>query len=447
MPTFSNLHSSLTGSDFYYERSPRHATYNFNQGGQNLYYNHPRFPFEFYVSINLDKSGGNAAYVDSFLNGPELQQLLPLVKSIDMPSIKIETTTLNQYNRKRISQTAIKYDPVKMICHDVVDGKTLQFWEMYYRYYFADGNEPGKNSAVIPDSQSGGTYSVDNPTSSVLSSTVGPSGASTSSFQNTVATNSPASSTNTNGNKSGIQNIISNTLDNHNFGFNLPEVGNVRNLIKSIDIYQVHGGKFNQVTLVNPRISAFTHDTLNYAVGDKTLEMTFTFEYEYAYYTIQNLDIGGGQSNNTSEMQPFLNGDFLELQTLAFTATGPQFVTGPSPQDRFNNSIIQSAGSNNNVQSSLQSLQSAYQATSLSATAWASDTGNLGNYLPGSIANRVQLFPKPYVNNIVPVPSAQSFVQVPIPIVPSINGVVQVLGTYPDVNRTFSTVNRALAKF
>jgi hypothetical protein len=232
-----------------------------------------------------------------------------------MPSFKIETAPLNQYNRKRLSQTKIAFEPIKMVFHDVADGKTLKFWEMYYRYYFADGNEPGKNITNVPTFK--GTYYEDG-------GGAGP-GRGT---QGEMLVNS-LSSTNTNGVKSGIQNIVSDTLDNHNFGFNLPTVQNIRNLIQTIDIFQVHGGRFNEVTLVNPRVSAFTHDVLSYAAGDKTLEITFTFEYEYAYYTLQNMLLAGGEDNNTSTMEQFKNGEFLELSTLSFSKWDPAFIESP----------------------------------------------------------------------------------------------------------------------
>jgi hypothetical protein len=205
-----------------------------------------------------------------------------------------------------------------MVFHDVADGKTLKFWEMYYRYYFADGNEPGKNITNVPTFA--GTYYTDG------------GGAGGGRGTQGEALVSSISSTNTNGIKSDIQNIISDRLDNHNFGFNLPTVQNIRNLIQTIDIFQVHGGRFNEVTLVNPRISAFTHDVLSYAAGDKTLEITFTFEYEYAYYTLQNMLIGGGEDNNSSTMEQFRYGDFLELSNLTFTKLSPNFIESPIQQ-------------------------------------------------------------------------------------------------------------------
>ena len=44
--------------------------------------------------------------------------------------------------------TKVMFEPIKMVFHDVADGKTLKFWDMYYRYYFADGFEAKKNAPV-----------------------------------------------------------------------------------------------------------------------------------------------------------------------------------------------------------------------------------------------------------------------------------------------------------
>ena len=108
-----------------------------------------------YIDIRLNKVGTADTYINQFFNNPTWTQIAPLVKTIEMPSFKIQTDVLNQYNRKRLSQTKIGFEPVKVVFHDVADGKTLKFWEMYYRYYFGDGNEPGKNEARRPTGNPG----------------------------------------------------------------------------------------------------------------------------------------------------------------------------------------------------------------------------------------------------------------------------------------------------
>lgn len=360
MPSFSSLFTSLTGAGFFYEKNSRHATNTFNQDSQSLYRNQPRFPFEYYVNINLNNVGSASSYISQYFNNPQWAQVAPLVKSVEMPAMKIETTPLNQYNRKRLSQTKIAYEPIRMVFHDVADGKTLKFWDMYYRYYFADGSEPGKNEAKQTQ-QKNKTFSIEelkknltpklNPAIANLPASV------KKLFQSNAPTgaNSPVNNI---GNKESIEDITADQMNSHLFGYNLPQVQNVRNLIQTIDIFQVHGGRFNQVTLVNPRISAFTHDVLNYSTTDKTLELTFTIEYEYAYYTIQNMKLGGKETNNRSSLEPFERSQHLELPALAFNTTLMDFVESNNPLLQSDNPILQQIGKN--VQSSIGAVTGSF---------------------------------------------------------------------------------------
>lgn len=419
MPSFSSLFTALTGMGFYYEKSSRHATYNFNQDARALYRNQPRFPFEYYININLNQVGTAKEYISKFFNNVDLTQIQPLVKSIEMPSMKIETTPLNQYNRKRLSQTKIGYEPVKVVFHDVADGKTLKFWEMYYRYYFGDGSEPGMNDPVV-STQSRTPVSIEtlirgmtpkiNPDIVNLPSSIKEIFQGRTSSGNNLPTN-------TNGDKSSIQNIVSDTLDNHNFGFNLPEVKNIRNLIQSIEIFQVHGGRFNAVTLVNPRISAFTHDVLNYSISDKTLELTFTIEYEYAFYNIQNLKLGGNESNNTSTIEQFSHGEFLELPSLAFNAQLLDFIESNNPLLKSENPILQRIGKN--VQSTLGNVTGSVISDKIGRPISSSVLGGTANILP-----------RPYVSKSNPPIQTRSFAS-SAKISP---------GKYPDMNRAAGNV-------
>lgn len=401
MPSFSSLFTSLTGAGFYYTKSPRHATYNFNQDAQSLYRNQPRVPFEYYVNINLNQVGTAKAFVAKFFNSADLSQIAPLVKSVEMPSMKIGTDALNQYNRKRLSQSTISYEPIKMVFHDVADGKTLKFWEMYYRYYFADGFEPARNAPknVQTNSSSMSVETlISNLTPKLNSNLANLPASVVSMFSGKKAS---ATATNTSGEKSVLQNIVSNQLDNHNFGYNLPQVQNERNLIESIEIFQVHGGRYNSVTIVNPKISAFTHDVLSYAVGDKTLELTFTLDYEYAFYTMQNMKLGSSsgnrsESNNKSSTAPFEHGEFLELPALAFNSRLVDFIESNNPLLQSDNPILNRIGKN--VQSSIGSVTGAFLSDKVVRRASASALDGLA-----------KISPTPYANPSTPPLVARSF--------------------------------------
>ncbi len=413
MPSFSNLITKLTDIGFYYQKNSRHATFNFNQDALSLYRNHPRFPFEFYIDIGLNNVGTAGTYFTQFFNNPAWSQVQPLVKSIDMPAFKIQTDPLNQYNRKRLSQTRIDFEPVRVVFHDVADGKTLKFWEMYYRYYFQDGNEPGRNTPKLAISKTGATSATE--FLKKITPSFNPNLANLpSSIKNVISGIKPKDNpfTNNNGQKAKLQNIVQDTLDNHAFGFNLPEVQSERNLIESINIFQVHGGRFNQVTLVNPRISSFTHDTLNYSTSDKTLELTFTFEYEYAYYTIQNLELGKGDSTK----EQFEHGEFLELPALAFNTTLLDFIESNNPLLNTGNPILDRIGKN--VQSSLGAVTGAFASDKIVRRVTSSALDGLAN-----------ISPKPYHPT-----SPAKIATRPFNSVPSTNS-----AAYKDVNRTVST--------
>ena len=49
---------------------------------------------------------------------------------------------MNQYNRKRIVQTKIKYDPVEINFHDDNRNLITSLWYDYYTYYYNDANKP-----------------------------------------------------------------------------------------------------------------------------------------------------------------------------------------------------------------------------------------------------------------------------------------------------------------
>ena len=262
-----------------------------------------------------------------------------------MPSFDIQSTSLNQYNRKRISQTKIVNKPVKIVFHDVADGKTLKFWDMYYRYYFSDGNEPDKNiaKASAPPSPVSVSQFLTNITPSINPNILSMLPSSISSVLGGTPTTSMGA--NTNGAKSTTDGIISNTLNSHLFGYNLDSVQNIRNLIRSVDIFQVHGGKFNKVTLVNPRIATFSQDALDYSVGDKTMALTFVLDYEYAYYTIQNGKLGDDNNGANSSLDPFSHSEVLELPALSFNATLMDFIGSNNPLLQSSNPLIQGIGS------------------------------------------------------------------------------------------------------
>lgn len=245
-------------------RDSRHAAENFGYNKAYLGHGAPRHKFQFFVSFKFNNQADVKAHVETFLNRDDQFFITTMVKNVTMPNMNIETDVLHQYNKKKISQTRIKYDPITIAFHDTVEGKTLRLWEMYYEYYFRDGVAPEKLDPADNRKRNA------------------------SEFENT-----PWSS---------------NFLDNA--GYHIQRVGNEKYLIDSISIYQVHGGKFSRVELVRPRISQFQHDTLDYSAGSELVEMRMTFEPEAVIYANVNEEL------NAEELDRYSRGDFWEMSNL-----------------------------------------------------------------------------------------------------------------------------------
>lgn len=99
----------------------------------------PRYKFLFHVNFTLNFAGipGLASYLA--VNGAT--QLSYVVKTVDLPKFTINSETLNQYNRKRVVQTKINYDPVSLTFHDDGGDNVRKMWYAYYNYYYKDASQ------------------------------------------------------------------------------------------------------------------------------------------------------------------------------------------------------------------------------------------------------------------------------------------------------------------
>lgn len=97
----------------------------------------PKFLYHVVLNINFQALQSLGPGVASRLNKREFNLL---VESADLPTYTVEVSTLNQYNRKKLNQTKINYNPVNIRFHDDMAGLTTLLWESYYRYYYQDPN-------------------------------------------------------------------------------------------------------------------------------------------------------------------------------------------------------------------------------------------------------------------------------------------------------------------
>lgn len=192
---------------------------------RDTYARAPKTGFLYFVSFNL----GDGVITDTTwaISNSNLKNVGLLVKKIDLPKFTITTETLNQYNRKTVVQTKLNYGNINIDFHDDNSDITTNLWKNYYKYYFADGKYGAGTSTPIQ-------------------------------FTDT---------------KYGITDY-SYGLDN----------GQKNQFFKSIDIYILHQQKFTQVTLINPTVTEWAHDSLNQDEGTKILANKMGVIYEDVIY-------------------------------------------------------------------------------------------------------------------------------------------------------------------
>lgn len=208
-----------------------------------------KFLFHVYFDINTDMLG------PSITNWPEDSNFGLAVKSIQLPKYTVDLHTLNQYNRKRVVQSKIKYDPVNITFHDDNNNLIRRMWYAYYTYYYKDATQTGD----LP------TKSTSAPTAQKFDM--------------------------------NRRNIYDSSISgNDDWGYigetsqtqttNLASSVGVTKapFFKAINIYGFNQHNFALYRLVNPIIESFSHDTYDYAQGTGIMENTMTLQYETVKY-------------------------------------------------------------------------------------------------------------------------------------------------------------------
>lgn len=234
---------------------------------RDTYARAPKVGFLYFVSFNL-----NTAVLDPqwAKNGPRTIGLL--VKKLDLPKFQIHTETLNQYNRKTVVQTGIKYNPISIDFHDDNSDLTTGLWKNYYQYYYGDGVSKATNAS---GGGSGALSAISGFVGGLLKGASGPN----------TNIQIPASYADT---KYRAGNI------NFNYGLNN---GQALPFFKSIDIYVLHQHRFSEYTLVNPLITEWTHDTLDQSEGNKTLANRMQVSYESVIYNTGKVKKGNASGS------------------------------------------------------------------------------------------------------------------------------------------------------
>jgi len=234
----------------HYLRDYTHAAKTFRT---NSYQNAPKYKFVFHTYFNINP--------EAFPTGVNTNYAL-LVKNIKLPSYGFNTTQLNQYNRKRIVQTKLRYDPIQIVFHDDNGNTINKMWYAYYTYYYADATKPtvflgnrGATNASPPTSATPGTTNADY----------------------------------------DVNNIYNDSIQgNDNWGYigetNTPRNGKKVPFFKNITVFGFNQHNFTAYTLINPIITSFAHDTYNYEENNGVMTNNMSIDYETVVYNEGAID-------------------------------------------------------------------------------------------------------------------------------------------------------------
>ena len=250
MSFFRDFASGFFARD--YLRDAQHAHKTFTANNYELA---PRnkFLFHVYFTLNTEIPG-----LRSVFGQDEQATVGLLVKTIDLPTFSIETETHNQYNRKRIAQKRVEYNPVEMTFHDDASDLIRRLWYNYFSYYYRDPSQ-GYGSAGSASEDPGFAYSE--------------------------------------------RDIYSPERKANDWGFYGEGFGPGGELVskpaffRDITIYGLNQQRWASYVLINPLITQWNHDRYDYSQGDGIMENRVTVEYESVkYYS----GIVGEDGNSTS---------------------------------------------------------------------------------------------------------------------------------------------------
>lgn len=191
----------------------------------------PKLKFQYHVNFSINPQ----ALKSLNFTYRHQQEFNMLVKTAELPKFSIQTDKLNQYNRRKVTQVKIDYQPVNITFHEDNFNVVRMLWESYYSYYYAD-NDAAKiygnynRTAMLNGNFIKTPYGFDN-------------------------------------------------------GSHIPFFNN-------ISIYLMARHSWSSAKLINPVITQFTHDTMNHA-DSNPVQNSMQLDYEAVTY-----DYGQVSRNN-----------------------------------------------------------------------------------------------------------------------------------------------------
>ena len=247
-----------------------HASKSFVAGGYDL---SPRNKFLFYVYFNLNT---NIPAVANLVSGNKSSTIGLQVKTAQLPGYQIDVATMNQYNRKRLVQNKINYNPCQIVFNDDHSDLIRNMWYQYYQYYYADpqykyGNTPAQAGALGEISGVLGGFSYGSNDIYSPARIVQKWGLSGQGYSNP-----------------SLQTLATSLLTG-------PAAGQ-EPFFRDITIYGLSQKMYAQYTMINPLITEWTHDQYDYGQGNGIMTHTMSIRYENVKY--YSGDVGGAQPSD-----------------------------------------------------------------------------------------------------------------------------------------------------
>ena len=239
-------------------RDYTHASKIFKSAGYDLA---PRNKFLFYVYFNLNT---NIPAVANLISGGKSNVIGLMVKTAQLPSYSIDVGTMNQYNRKRLIQTKINYNPCQLVFNDDHSDLIRNMWYQYYQYYYSDptykyGNTPNQSGTLGEISGVFGGFNYSTNDTYTPSRVVQHWGLSGQGYSNP-----------------SLQSLSSSLLTGPS--------SSVEPFFRDITIYGMAQKSYAQYTMINPLITDWTHDTYDYSQGSGIVTHTMSIRYENVKY-------------------------------------------------------------------------------------------------------------------------------------------------------------------
>lgn len=230
----------------------QHAAKLFRTNGYEL---SPRTKFLFHVFFNINT--GQIPQLQAAFGNDDIATIGMMVKTIDLPSYQVNVETMNQYNRKRLVQSRIDYQPVQVVLNDDQGDLIRNMWYNYYSYYYKDPSQKYDNTTNINGSigqlqtlQNGFNYNS----------------------RDIYNQSRPVSDWGYIGEGYQDSNI-----------FTASNPGKPP-FFRDIRIYGLSQKKFASYILINPLITDWRHDTYDYSQGNGIMTHTMTIRYETVKY-------------------------------------------------------------------------------------------------------------------------------------------------------------------